>query len=55
MTPEQARALAEAECVIQAASLTVAEERLAADPELRNAMIEHFRREALRYAAEENP
>ena len=44
-----------AECIIQAASLTVAEERLQADPELRQAMIGHFRREALRYAAQENP
>jgi hypothetical protein len=45
--------LAGAECILECAKLTVADEKLAAGPELRQAMIEHFRREALRHAAED--
>ena len=46
----ETRVLLEAETIIQCASLKVAEEKLAANPELRQAVVEHFRREALRDA-----
>jgi hypothetical protein len=49
------RALAWAEAILHAASLKIVEERIQADPELRAAMIDHFQREALWYAARENP
>lgn len=48
------RALACAEAVIECEKFKITEERLAANPELRQAAIEHFHREALRYAAQED-
>jgi hypothetical protein len=54
LSAEQVRALAWAEAILQCENLKIAEEKLAADPELRRAMIDHFQREALWYAAREN-
>jgi hypothetical protein len=48
------RVLADAHCILECAKLKVADEKLAAGPELRQAMTEHFQRMALRHAAEED-
>jgi hypothetical protein len=49
------RVLAGAECILECAKLTVADEKLAAGPELRQAMTEHFQRMALQAARSVNP